>query len=645
MSDANDPVEKKLIVAVAECQDCPDTAAVSDSNVAPGPDGDVADDAADDVVGPVAALPGPDEADDEDDVDDEDDGEDDAEEGEDEEEGDLFERESSSSGAGSEDDPEELLGREAAAAAARAAPTEDAEVCAVCFKGASVRCQRCQDEAYCGESHLKDDQPRHDKWCFPRPEPAEDTAALPDVPQDAAILTLSVEVLLRICSHLGAMDLLRLGHTCRTLRAVCRDPHAWSHVTWASTGQGYYRSHRTGNVGILKVAPALRAIYLDEDELNAPRVNLLRCTRLVREFHLEWEEYTQESYDVDRVIPLLRHYRSSLDVVKLGCLEGMTREEQGDEMRLLRYIDTLDIKELYVKRNLAKVYPRSSKVITELEMGFEVSGDVLADFVLSCRETLTSFEVDINYYRKNPWVHARSSPVRRALLRCSKLESAAVPIWDGSLSMLHSWPELRTLTLYEFGDVKHRAARESLMTAPVAKTLESLTLYMGYFGHRGLLLTVAEACSGLRSLQLRFGMVDSRFPENNPIDVPRDLHAVLGRLGDLEMLTLFGAMVPSTVLKGIAEGALPNLRSMTLDECALTPKGREAVEQLRSQRPDLCLWASDVADAEPKNAFDMWFLPSRCGHSSCAAPSDCEEHDFVGDPAAAIVDMMNMFMH
>ena len=132
--------------------------------------------------------------------------------------------------------------------------------------------------------------------------------------QDAAILTLSVEVLLRICSHLGAMDLLRLGHTCRTLRAVCRDPHAWSHVTWASTGHGYYRCHRTGNVGILKVAPALRAIYLDEDELNAPRVNLLRCTRLVREFHLEWEEYTQESYDVDRVIPLLRHYRGSLDV-------------------------------------------------------------------------------------------------------------------------------------------------------------------------------------------------------------------------------------------------------------------------------------------------------------------------------------------
>lgn len=51
-------------------------------------------------------------------------------------------------------------------------------------------------------------------------------------------------------------------------------------------------------------------------------------------------------------------------VVSLGCLDRMTREGRTDDIRLLRYIDTLDIKELYVKRNLAKVYPRSSRVIT-----------------------------------------------------------------------------------------------------------------------------------------------------------------------------------------------------------------------------------------------------------------------------------------
>ncbi|XP_034248048.1 uncharacterized protein LOC117649400 isoform X2 [Thrips palmi] len=669
MSDAKDPVEKKSVGDDAECLSCP--AAASDSTDALKP-ADVADvsglndavknatiavpgEGGDAVAGEVPVVPGPDAAGDdaesegdgsgecaEDDAEDEDEDDEDEEEVEEEEDGDLYDRESSSSGAGSEDDLEELLSREAAAAAARAAPTQDVEVCAVCFKKASVRCERCQGESYCGEPHRKKDQPRHDKWCFPRTEPAEDN---PIVPQDAPILALSVEVLLRICRRLPAMDLVRLGQTCRALRAVCRDPHAWSHVTWKGGRSSYYGygGHARG-AGVLKVAPALRAIHVGEDELNSPKVNLLRCTRLVKEFHLEWNEYEQEGYDVDRVIALLRHYRGNLDVVKLGCLDRMTREGRKDEVRLLKFIDTLDIKELYVKRKLAKCYPRSSKVITELEMGFEVSGDVLADFVVSCRETLTNFEIDLYYYRKNPWVHVRSSPVRRALVQCHKLESAAVPIWDGSLSMLHAWPELRTLTLYDFGDVKHGAARESLMTAPVAKKLESLTLYMGYFGHRGLLQTVAEACSGLKTLELRFGMVDSRFPEENPIDVPRDLHLVLGRLTDLEMLTLFAARVPSSVLKGIAEGALPNLGSLSLEECALTPKGREAVALVHSKRPDLCFWASDedVADAKPKSAFDLFFLPSRCGHSSCAAPSDCEEYDFPGDPAAVVAEFANM---
>lgn len=71
----------------------------------------------------------------------------------------------------------------------------------------------------------------------------------------------------------------------------------------------------------------------------------------------------------------------------------MVRPEPSDDMKLLRFIDGLNIKELYVKDCLAKVYPKSSKVITHLEMGIEVSEDVLKDFLSNCRKTLVSFKV------------------------------------------------------------------------------------------------------------------------------------------------------------------------------------------------------------------------------------------------------------
>ncbi|XP_034248416.1 uncharacterized protein LOC117649626 [Thrips palmi] len=458
---------------------------------------------------------------------------------------------------------------------------QDAEFCAVCYKPASLRCQRCGDETYCCESHFKDDRQRHRRWCVPRTNPDEDPEDLPDVVQDAPILALSLEVLLGICGRLPAMDLVRLGQTCRTLRAVCRDPHAWSHVTW----EGGYLGD-----GVLKVAPALLAIHVNESSLDEPDVNLLRCTHLVKEFHLEWDALEQEPFDVDRIIPLLRHYHPHLEVVKLGCLNKFMRDVETDDMRLLRYIDGLDIKELYIKRRLAKVYPGSSQVITSLCWGTEVSEDVLADFVFNCRETLTSFYLDAYYMKYNDWAYPPHVSVMRALMQCPKLQEAWVPVWDGSLSMLRSWPELHTLRLYVCPSIDHRAARKNLLAAPAAKTLQSLYLAMegGFRGDRKFLAAVAEACSGLRQLELQYAYVDSRW-RGDPKDIPEDLHVILGPLLCLEELHLGETTVPESFLRGLAQGALPRLRSLSLTECEEAPEGCDARAQLRLLRPDLSL--------------------------------------------------------
>lgn len=54
------------------------------------------------------------------------------------------------------------------------------------------------------------------------------------------------------------------------------------------------------------------------------------------------------------------------------------------------------------------------------------------------------------------------------------------------------------------------------------------------------------------------------------VDLPRDLHTVLEGLVDLETLAIYRARVPSTVLDGLAGGALLNLRTLLLHRCGVS---------------------------------------------------------------------------
>lgn len=83
------------------------------------------------------------------------------------------------------------------------------------------------------------------------------------------------------------------------------------------------------------------------------------------------------------------------------------------------------------------VFPQ---VVTKLEMGREVSGEVLANFLRACRGTLVSFKVSPFFMDKNPWAHHDNTPVRPALRQCTQLERACIPTW-GSVSMLDSFPK------------------------------------------------------------------------------------------------------------------------------------------------------------------------------------------------------------
>ncbi|XP_034247289.1 uncharacterized protein LOC117649031 [Thrips palmi] len=512
-----------------------------------------------------------------------------------------------------------------------AEPLKDADesgaedVCAVCYGAVHLYCQRCWAESYCGYRHLAEDRPRHDKWCFPRK--VQDDEESPPTPQDAAILSLGEDALLLVCRFLGARDLVRLGQTCRALRAVCRDPRAWSHVTWSFE----LSEERTlANVGLLKVAPALHTIKLGE---RWPKVNMLRCTRRVKKFVLSWDEQLQQPYAVEPVMRLLGHWRGTLEVVVLGCLNS-----EGDDVKLLRYIDGLNIKELYIgdlAPTLVKAYPGSAKAVRKLEIGTQVSGGVLTHLLRACRSTLVHFKASSFFMDLNAWVHPHNcgreprSSVRRALMRCPGLEVVAVPAWYGSLSMLHAWPALHSLCLYDFGEVKHRAAKEVFRTAAAAKQLRSLSLWMETVAHRGLLVVVAEACCALRELRLMFGTTDDVVLA--PVDVPRDLHAVLGRLPGLEKLVLHAARVPGTVFRGLAHGALPALRKLVLLKCAVTPKGREALQHLRGVRPDLRVKARKLRTARCQGDG---LEAVRCEQELCRVPSDCEDDDPVGADAS-----------
>lgn len=45
---------------------------------------------------------------------------------------------------------------------------QEADRCAVCFSKASVRCDRCDDEFYCGIRHRKRHARCHKDACFPK---------------------------------------------------------------------------------------------------------------------------------------------------------------------------------------------------------------------------------------------------------------------------------------------------------------------------------------------------------------------------------------------------------------------------------------------------------------------------------------------
>ncbi|XP_034252300.1 uncharacterized protein LOC117651871, partial [Thrips palmi] len=126
--------------------------------------------------------------------------------------------------------------------------------------------------------------------------------------QDAAILRLSVEVLLRVCRCLEGQNLFQLGRVCRALRAVARDRHAWSHVEAT-----FVRWSQPRPVWTL-AAPALRAVRVD---CSSGGANPLRCTRLVRELHIDCERSDHHCGGCDFVPALLEHYGDNLKV--LGC--------------------------------------------------------------------------------------------------------------------------------------------------------------------------------------------------------------------------------------------------------------------------------------------------------------------------------------
>ena len=73
---------------------------------------------------------------------------------------------------------------------------------------------------------------------------------------------------------------------------------------------------------------------------------------------------------------------------------------------------------------------------------------------------------------------------------------------------------------------------------------------------------VASSCTSLRELHLHYKF--TYYFGITAVKVPRDLHVILGHIGDLESLTLSGVRVPSTVFTGMAAGALPRLTEIHL---------------------------------------------------------------------------------
>ncbi|XP_034252427.1 uncharacterized protein LOC117651928 [Thrips palmi] len=469
---------------------------------------------------------------------------------------------------------------------------------------------------------MEDHEKIHRKVCVPKAlseesasseESSESDETTPSISQDSPLLRVPEEVLLQVCRSLQGSDLVRLGWVCHSLRVLCRNARAWRHVkfpggeNWshAELRQGRAppnkcRKLRPKQYGVLRVAPALHTLTVSH---QWPPVNLLRCTNNVKVFEFEWE-MDLEDEDKNKLYHTIRHYRHHLEKVKVPFLEGI---------KTFRLIDGLTkIQELYVGNQLVKVYPGSEKTITSLTLGWSVSGKTAAEIIKANRDSLSSFSVDI-YTGDNLWMDASpKSAFCRALRLCTGLRDASIPTW-GDISIIDSFPLLRSLTIFSFGKEQHLAAKHFFEASRVVRGLHKLSLHMGQSTHRGLIQVVACSCAALRDLGLLYVNPVSR-------QAPRDLHVILGRLGDLERLTLSSLMVPCSVFRGLAAGSLPNLAELTLDSCLVTNQGRAALEAMQAQRQDLA-----VVGTRPKLA-QAW-LASRCTDSMCQASSDCDEDD------------------
>ncbi|XP_034240754.1 uncharacterized protein LOC117644993 [Thrips palmi] len=508
---------------------------------------------------------------------------------------------------------------------------EESDRCAVCFSKASMPCDRCDDEFYCGILHRMIHAKEHRRSCVPKggaaPAADEEQPSLPIV-QDAPLVTLPLDTLLAICKFLGSSELVRLGWVCRRLREVARSAAAWSHVEYPDVDvlEDLWVK-KFSDYGVLRIAPALDTLVV---AYVWPAANLTRCTRKVRQFELEWDTSVLDAYDTDKVIRLLRHYRGHLQVVKLSCLEAEGRFDKAEDMRLLRAVDRLGIKELYVADTLLKVYPGSTKAVTKLEVGVDVSGPVLVDALSHCHQTLTSFRVDPMLLERNRWASLGRRRVQRELAKCTNLEDLRLSMFGINMKVLDSFPRLRSLSLLDVGSCKHVPAGHFLETSPTMRVLRRLSLYFESTMHYGLLKAAAKGCINVRHFTLACRGMSST--SRVRLSVHRDLAALLGPMGDLETLVLIKARVPSTVFQSLARGALPVLNTLRLRNCAVTVKGRGELEKLQASRPSLNVVVTNLDHAVYNAVIDrstMWGV--RCRRPMCHPPSDCEDSDPVLD--------------
>lgn len=520
--------------------------------------------------------------------------------------------------------------------------------CAVCYRPLrrNFRCPDCRDEFYCGVKHRDKHRLAHQRVCAARPrtdaapraQPRAGPRREPRSQQASPLLRLPPELQLAVLRHLGPRDLVRLGHVSRALRALVQDACAWRHAVYPDPAEDrWYRSthdrgdfddlaqcsgvgdpprmlrhlrYTTPTCGVLRVAPALHTLRVLD---RWPPVNLLRFTKAVTVLDLDLSLWNH-GYNSDKVARLLEHYRGHLQVVKLCTLT---------EVALLRAIDSLNVRELYVAGSLVRTYPGSSKVLTSLTVGSEVSEAVLVELLGAAQATLRSFKVKAGSdYEHNYWGYNRSSLVPAALKNCTQLEEVSVPTWRGAhLALADAFPKLRALCLHDFG-LSHKLFADMLATSPAMRRLDTLALRLR-FGHRGLLQAVPRGCLNLRTLCLSL--------ESSPhVELCRDLLIILGALGDLQKLIISNGRVPSAFFAGLAEGGLPNLEVLELRHCGVTALGRQRLEALPQRRPDLQLLQLEVSSPKPNPTYRGCVL---CANRMCredGVGEDLEADDVPG---------------